>query len=489
MKHFTDLRSYLDALDELGDLVRITREVDGDLETAAITRRSYELRSRAPLFENIQGAQPGFRIFGAPAGLSSRADAPYARVALSLGLPPESTGQDILDALLAARYATPVPPVLVDAATAPCRQNVLLDDEASLDRFPIPIVHENDGGRYANTWGTLIVKTPDGSWVNWSISRVMKIDGKRMTGLIIPPQHIGLVWEQWVARGEPMPFALVQGPEPAISCISGIPLPEGANEADYLGALFGEPLQLVKALTVDLEVPATAEIVIEGHVSVERDSREGPFGEYAGYLATETSMQPTYHIKAITHRDAPIWPLVAEGRPADECHTIMSIGSCVEAMVHLRKAGIPASTVWAPPEPAGHWYVVTAPADWRDRLPGVSTEGYARLVGETLFPTKATALVPKIFLLDDDIDPTDLAELTWAIATRVHPTRRRVVFEDQFVAPVVMSYTEHEHTAGRGPKVVFDGLQPPVGGGRLLHSSFAQAYPAEVRRRVIENWQ
>src|ERR1700730_1134693 len=101
-------------------------------------------------------------------------------------------------------------------------------------------------------------------------------------------------------------------------------------------------------------------------------------------------MQPTYHIKAITHRDAPIWPLVAEGRPADECHSIMSIGPCVEAMVHLRNDGIPASTVWAPTEPAGHWYVVTAPADWRDRLPGVNTEGYARPVGETLFPTKAT---------------------------------------------------------------------------------------------------
>src|SRR6202011_5702384 len=99
-----------------------------------------ELRSRAPLFENIQGAQLGFRIFGAPASLSSRADMPYARVALSFGLPPESTGQDILDTLVAARETAPVPPVLIDAATAPCRQNVLLGDEASLDRFPIPMV-------------------------------------------------------------------------------------------------------------------------------------------------------------------------------------------------------------------------------------------------------------------------------------------------------------------------------------------------------------
>src|ERR1700694_5621019 len=370
MKHFTDLRCYLAALDELGDLVRITREVDADLESAAITRRSYELRSRAPLFENIQGARPGFRVFGAPAALSSRADAPYARVALSLGLPPQSIGQDIVEALLAPRYAAPVPPVLVDPSTAPCRQNVLRGDQASLDRFPIPMVHEHDGGRYANTWGTLIAKTPDGSWVNWSITRVMKVDGKRMTGPIVAPQHLGVVWEQWGARGEPMPFGLVQGPEPGISCVSGIPVPAGVNEADYLGALFSEPLELVKALTVDLEVPATAEIVIEGHVSLERDSREGPFGEYAGCLGTAASMQPTYHVEAITHRDAPIWPLVAEGRPVDECHTVISIGYCADAIVCLREADPPVNTVWAPPDPPGHWYVVIAPSDWRDRLPG-----------------------------------------------------------------------------------------------------------------------
>jgi hypothetical protein len=103
-----------------------------------------------------------------------------------------------------------------------------------------------------------------------------------MTGLRIPTQHIGKVWAEWLERGEPMPFALVQGPAPAISCVPGIPLPDGVNEADYVGALLGEPVELVKAVTVDLEVPATAEIVIEGQVSLTRDSIEGSFGEYLG---------------------------------------------------------------------------------------------------------------------------------------------------------------------------------------------------------------
>jgi 4-hydroxy-3-polyprenylbenzoate decarboxylase len=240
---------------------------------------------------------------------------------------------------------------------------------------------------------------------------------------------------------------------------------------------------------VDLEVPATAEIVIEGHVSLERDFREGPFGEYAGYLGGSSTMQPTYHVEAITHRDDPIWPLVAEGRPVDEVHTVQGIGISADALAHLREAGLPVTTVWTPEHAVLHWCVVTVPPDWRDRLPGVSTGEFARRVGETLYATKAMVVVPKIFLLDDDIDPTDLPELTWAIATRVHPTGRRAVFEEQPVAPLMMGYTQEEYAAMLGPKLVHDGLQPPLGAGRLLHNSFAQAYPEEVRRRVIENWE
>ncbi|MFX4314356.1 UbiD family decarboxylase, partial [Enterobacter sp. 63] len=84
MKYYDDLRSYIDALDDMGDIMHVTREVDGDFEPSAITRRSYEIQSPAPLFHKVAGTEPGFRLFGAPAGLSSRADMPYARVAMSL---------------------------------------------------------------------------------------------------------------------------------------------------------------------------------------------------------------------------------------------------------------------------------------------------------------------------------------------------------------------------------------------------------------------
>ena len=187
---------------------------------------------------------------------------PYARVAMSLGLAAQSSGPQIIEALSAARLKPGIPPVRVESAQAVCQQNILRGDDANLDRFPIPFAHDQDGGRYANTWGTLIVKTPDGKWVNWSIARVMKVDGKRMVGLIVPSQHIGQIWTQWVARAEPMPYALVQGPAPAISCVSGIPIPANADEADYIGTLAGEPAAVVKALSLVLAVPATAALVI-----------------------------------------------------------------------------------------------------------------------------------------------------------------------------------------------------------------------------------
>jgi 3-polyprenyl-4-hydroxybenzoate decarboxylase len=96
--------------------------------------------------------------------------------------------------------------------------------------------------------------------------------------------------------------------------------------------------------------------------------------------------------------------------------------------------------------------------------------------------------IPKVFLVDDDIDPTDPADVMWALATRTHPTGRRTVFEDQRIVRLSICYLEEEHVAGLGPKVVVDTLQADTGCGRPLHSSFEQAYPKELQRRVLESW-
>jgi 4-hydroxy-3-polyprenylbenzoate decarboxylase len=423
MTHHADLRSYIAALDAAGDIEHVTREVSWDLEAAAITRLSCERVEPAPLFENIAGAPPGFRLFGAPAALSSVPGQPYMRMALSLGLPADTGAAELVEHLVEVKKRPLVPPVRVDRELAPCKQNVLLGEDARLDRFPIPRIHQDDGGRYVNTWGIVVARTPDKRWTNWSIARVQLLDGKHLTGLFLPFQHLGMIWEEWARIGEPMSFAIVNGAAPAVPFAGGFALPAEVDEAAYLGALLGKPLEVVRCESVDLDVHTHAEIVIEGHLSTSRDQEEGPFGEIHGYQFGDTSMQPGYTIEAVTYRDDPILPFVVPCRPVDETHTVFGPGNSAEALAVLREAGLPITTAWQPLNGASHSMVVTVPQDWRDKLPGVSEEEFVDRIGTTLRGHRIGPYSPMTYVFDDDIDPTSDADLMWAISTRVHPCR------------------------------------------------------------------
>lgn len=485
MKHIKGLREYINELEKLGDIQNVNREVDANLEMAAITRRGYDIHAPAPLFNNIKGTIEGLRAMGGPAAISSVADKPAARVALSVGLDADASWTDIVNCLAKSVTAKPVPPRIVK--TAPCKENVLHGKDANLDLFPIPVLHEGDGGPYANTWGTIVARTPDGKWTNWSIARIQKLDSYRMTGLFMLPQHIAMVWEEWRKIGKPMPFALVQGCEPALPIVSSMPLGDYVDEAGYLGGHFGEPIDVVKCETIDLEVPASSEIVIEGHVSVDRDADEGPFGEYPGYVVTETSKQPVYHVECITYRDGAIWPLVPEGRPIDEYHTAVGVGDSAESLVLLRQAGLPVTMVWSPLETANHWMIVTVPSDWREKLPNTSSEAFTKKVADIIWNTKFGATMPVIYVLDDDIDPTNVADYLWAIPTRSHPAKRQIV-ERGDILPLLACYTDEEKHSHTGDRVAHDCLLPAPGKGRLRNSSFEGAYPKELQQRVLELW-
>jgi UbiD family decarboxylase len=485
MTKFASLRDYLAELDRLGDLQHVTQKIDWNLEAAAAIRYSTEHHRAAPLFENVAGVADGFRLFGAPAALSSVRGAPMARVALSIGLEANATATEIVEHLAATQAAEPIPPRLIARADAACKENVLLGDDADLTRFPVPFVHSSDGGRYVNTYGILVARTPDGSWTNWSICRVMMVDGKHMVAYLSSGQHGGKIRDMWFAQGMPMPFALVQGGEPAVPFVGGIPLREGVDEAGYTGALMGRPVDVVKCETNDLDVPASAEIVIEGHMYPQRIS-EGPFGEFAGYAPTGHFTMPGIGVEAITYRNDPIWPVVAEGRPVDEFHTVTGVGHAADILVRLRTAGLPITFAYVPLETACHWLVVTVPGNWREQLPDTSTEDFARRIGEVIYALpKEGVMLPKVFVLDDDVNPADLTELTWAIATRIHPTSRRIVFEGA-VLRLLTCYTDEETQAEYGPHVVHDGLLRAPGDGREQQVSFAQAYPAEIRERAFE---
>lgn len=484
MSYLKSLREYIDQLKALGEVQEIDVEVDWNLEMGAIIRRSYELRAPAPLFNRIKGIEPGFRVLGAPAGLSRKKGRELARLALSLGLAPTATAREMVESLARGHDQLPLPPRRV--ADGPCKENKRLGAEVDLERLPAPLIHEGDGGRYLNTWGTVVVQTPDGRWTNWSITRVMVTGKDTLAGAVIPNQHLGIIHAQWKALDRPMPFALALGTPPVVPFVSGMPLDEHVNEADFLGGYLGEPLEVVGCETVDLHVPATSEIVIEGIVSPRETVWEGPMGEYSGYLSPSGGMpSPVFRVSALTYRDNPILPVVAAGEPVEENHTCWGLAVSAQVLWELRKHGFPVTMCFSPFQSAAHWLVVAV------QRSGSTAERLVRDLAERLFQSRAGSLIPKIFLVDEDIDPTNLDEVIWATATRCHPGHGPVLFRDQRVLPLVAFLTPDERSTARGTKVIYNCLLPD--GGRpdraVRRSSFRYLWPREIQERVVQNWQ
>ncbi|MEV0480208.1 UbiD family decarboxylase [Streptomyces sp. NPDC050508] len=490
MRHLRSLRAFIRELESIGELRQIDEEVDWSLEIGAVVRRSYDLRAPAPLFTNITGYQgTGFRVLGAPGGLSGPAH-PLARIALALGQPADTPGQSLMEAVVAARDRPGIPPQVVPAASAPCKENILLGDDIDLFAFPTPLIHGNDGGRYIQTYGMNIARTPDGSWTNWSINRMM-IAGRDTLACLIPdPQHLGVIRAQWAEQHEPMPVALALGVEPGLPFAGAYPLPEGADESHFLGALFGEGIEVVPAETVDLMVPATAEIVIEGHIAFDETVMEGPFNEYPGYNAVEQSPKPVFHVSAITHRDAAILPVVAAGPPVEEDHTLSGTMHAAEILYKLRKAGLPVTSTWFSYESAMHWLIVAVRSDWHETMPVGSAE-LARRVGEVAFEGKAGYGAPKILLVEDDIDITDINEVVWAFATRTHPEHGEVHFPAEPHVQLSVYLSEAEAHSYRAGKVLYNCLLADLFDekDRPVKGSFENGWPKEIQQRVLDKWQ
>jgi len=492
VKHLRSLREFLGELEKIGELQPIDKEVDWKLEIGAVARRSYELRAPAPLFNTITGIDKGFRVLAAPGGLSAQPGLTYSRIALAMGLPADANGADIITAMADARGREPVPPRIVPAQGAPCKENIMLGDDIDLLKFPTPLIHEGDGGRYIQTYGMNIVCTPDGSWTNWSINRMMLVDRNRLACLIPPPQHLGIIKAQWERLGEPMPIAVALGVEPALPYAGGMPVPEGEDKSHYLGAYFGEGLDLVKAETVDLLVPATAEIVIEGYVSHTETVGEGPMGEYLGYLdRTSSSPKPVLRVTAITHRHDPVLPVAVAGAPVEEDHTGWGLPHAAEMTHVLRQAGLPAAACWGVLESANHWWVVAVDDDWHEQT-GLSSKELAQRVGEAVFGAGKLAFgVPKLLLVENDFDIADPHQVVWAFASRSHPEHGEVHFanEPQNIIPIYLD--SHEQLSYHATKVVYNCLLADrfPADERPVASDFAHNWPAETQQHVLDNWQ
>ena len=487
MTHHKDLRSYLDALEAVGEVQRIARPVALDLEIGAISRRAGETGQAAPLFENIP-ERPGTRVLGAPGGVSSRPGQWLARIAAAVGLPVTASGQEIVEAFAVARARPLLAPR--EVASAACKQVIHTGDAIDLMKLPAPLLHDGDGGRYLNTFGIICCETPDKSWRSWSIARIMVVDGKRMAGIIAPNQHVGMVRKTWTDIGQDMPFALALGSQPVLPYVGGMPLPEYVSEVDYAGAITGEAVEVIRAETVDVMVPASAEIVVEGYVSQTETAPEGPMGEYAGYLwSGPPSPKPVYNVTAITHRENPILPISVAGEPPEENHTAWGIPNAGEIVFLLRDAGFPVASAWSPLESANHWFVIAVERDWR-KTTGLSSNELCRKVADILFEKKGGMGTPKYIVVNDDIDITNTKEVVWAFATRNHPgSQGNLVYNDENTNPLVAYLGEDEKGRLRTTKVIYNCLDPEHLNGKLpIRSSFHYAYPRDLQDKVLRDW-
>ncbi|KAJ5928711.1 UbiD family decarboxylase [Penicillium verhagenii] len=483
-----NFRSYVEALKQDNDLVEIDREIDPDLECGAIIRKVCETDDKAPLFNNLKGARDGlFRILGAPNSLRSGKDK-YGRLARHLALPPSSGMKEILDKMLSAKHAQPIPPNIVK--TGSCKENVLNTEEFDLTKLPVPLLHQADGGKYIQTYGMHVISSPEKDWTNWSIARAMVYDKDHLAGLVIPPQHVWQMQQKWKAIGKDVPWALCFGVPPAAIMASSMPLPDGCTEAGYIGAMTGHAIDVVKCETNDLYVPANAEIVLEGTMSITETGPEGPFGEMHGYVFPgDTHPCPLYKVNKITYRNGAILPVSNCGRLTDETHTM--IGPLAAAEIHqlCKDACLPVKEAMSPFESQVTWVVLQIDGA-KLRQMKTTSEELCRKIGDLIFNHKAGYTIHRLLLVGDDIDVYDWKDVIWAFCTRCRPSLDEYFYDDVRGFPLIPYMSHGNGSPIQGGKVVSDALMPTeyTTGPDWQAADFKNSYPEAIKAKVNAEW-
>jgi len=409
---YKDLREWIAALEAEGQLCRVKNEVHWKYELGAVLRKTWdEYGDAAPalIFENITDYPlPG------PNKLFTGAFRSWYRTAMMLGLDPEKASRNEILRTLKDRITDTsqhIPPRWVD--TGPVKQNILKGDDVNLEMFPTPHWNERDGGRLLGSFGAVFTKDRDSDWVNIGIYRLM-MHSKDELGIQLDPanQHIGEHYFKKIEDNEPMEVAVAIGHEPALSFMACIPTVDPVSELDIAGAIRGQPIDVVKAETVDLPVPANAEIVIEGTIHPKERKMEGPLGEYPGYYGGVAGPKPVLRVRCITHRDDPIFRGTLEGHPVNEDHMTLALGHASFAWSILERNSIKGVIdVAMPLDSCGYATCVVAIKPLM--------EGHADIIASAIWGSKATVWAYKhIIVVDEDIDPWNMEMVNWSIAWR-----------------------------------------------------------------------
>jgi UbiD family decarboxylase len=407
-----DLREWLERVEATGGLRRITAEVDWDQEMSAITYLAQQ-RVGAPalLFENVRGYGPGHPALWNALGSS------LDRIALAVGLP-AGTSATALIAAYRDRMKRRLAPVTVAPAGAPIHQNVLTGDAVDVLRFPVPRHWPRDGGRYGGTCDVVITRDPDGGWLNLGTYRMMVHDRNTVGLYLSPGKDARLHLERARSRGQDLEVVACWGVPPAMFMVGSQSFPKTCSELDALGGLLGSPVELVPGVAVGLPVPARAEIALEGVIRPDANRLEGPFGEFTGYYGRPEDVAPFIEVKAVRFRDRPILTnaLMAD-YPACEQSLFFSVIRSARIWDDLDTLGVPGIRgVYCHPAAAAGFGMTIVSLEQR-------YAGHAPQVLALAAQCPGGAYYSKwIVAVDEDVEPSDINQVLWAMATRCNPS-------------------------------------------------------------------
>lgn len=466
-----DLRDVIDFADRNGQLIHLDG-VDWNIEAgviAEIVAHSSAGNAPAVLFDNLKGYPEGMRIVS---GIHNST----RRLAYTLGLPQTDRQMDLVQSYHRRMKEDHrfIPPE--EVKDGPILENVDRDDDVNVFKFPVPMVHEKDGGRYIGTYDMVIMRDPDSGWVNGGTYRVQVHDEKTVAVWMSPSKHGRMIQEKYFARGEPCPLLICCGLDPLLFLAASHEIKMGRSEFDYAGGQRGRAFEVIPSELHGLPIPARAEVVLEGEIMPDETRQEGPFGEFTGYYASGFHDLPVARIRRVYHRTNPILTMASPMRPP----TDVSYAKCIvqSAMIweEIEAAGLPGvEGVWCHEAGAIRMFVVVSIKQMH--------AGHAARAGYITANCHSANYAGRwVVVVDDDIDPTDLNDVIWAMSTRCDPNEEIEFIKRAWSTPLDPMLRKPPWVSSRA---IVDACRPHEWKDEFPPVASASH---ELRRSVEEKW-
>ena len=480
---YKDLRDFIAQLEQRGELKRIRTEVDPHLEMTEICDRTLRAGGPALLFENPKGYS--IPVLGNLFGTEQRVALGMGRNSVSelreLGEllaflkepePPKGL-RDAMDKLPLVKQVLAMNPK--ELSSAPCQEVVIERDKVDLRTLPIQTCWPGDAGPLV-TWPLVITRGPNKTRQNLGIYRQQLVGRNRLIMRWLSHRGGALDYLEWQQQhpGEPFPVAVALGADPGTILGAVTPVPDTLSEYGFAGLLRGSRTEVVKCLTHDLQVPASAEFVLEGYIYPDDMEDEGPFGDHTGYY-NEVERFPVFTVERITHRRDPIYHSTYTGRPPDE-PAVLGVAMNELFVPILRKQFPEIVDFYLPPEGCSYRMAVVT---MKKQYPG-----HAKRVMFGVWSFLRQFMYTKfVIVCDDDVNARDWKDVIWAMTTRMDPGRDTTIIDNtpidylDFASPV----------AGLGSKMGLDATNKwPGETAREWGTPITMS--AEVKQRVDAMW-